>query len=291
MGPLSLPAIGTRALRLVMTSNPVIVDRGTTLEEALERLESYGFRHLPVVEVDRVLGMLSERDLRLATGVLPGGERPTTRLGRAAERVADVMTQPVHCLSEDASLAEAVECMLRHDVGAIPVLQGHALIGIVTESDVLRLFVELAGAAGSAAPARQRLVPLPTVAPEATFQDALAALDPRGRHVAVVEDGALVGVVSERVLGATLARVARASRTGADELADLRVRDVMTTRPITAEPETPLWRCAGRMLDHKLAAVPVVAGNAPRGLVTQRGILAHFAEIVAREPDPGVSHQ
>jgi hypothetical protein len=60
----------TTTLAQVMAPNPVMVDPATTLDQALALLECHGFRHLPVVECNRLLGMISDRDLFLATGFL-----------------------------------------------------------------------------------------------------------------------------------------------------------------------------------------------------------------------------
>lgn len=267
-------------LRPLMSSNPVIVDRRATLDHVLELFECYGFRHLPVVECDRVLGMISDRDLRLATGLLPASRRladGASRPLRGPEHAHDVMRAPVHCLPEEARVVDAIRCMLEHRIGAVPVVGNDYMVGIVTETDLLRAFVGLRCEEGAAA---HLPGPMSSIAPDASVEEALAQLDQLGRHLGVNRGQRLVGILSERDLHLGLARnaieFARAESEGRLPRQPLRVRDVMTTRLVTAEPETPLWRCAARMLDHRISALPVLDGATALGILTQREILQHF---------------
>lgn len=132
-------------LERVMARNPVTVDPATTLDQALGLLECYGFRHLPVVECNRVLDILSDRDLCLATGLLAAERRLRDRRGRelpGPSRIGEIQRRPVHCLPQEASVLDAARDMLRLKIGAIPVVErvaGEGLLsGIVTETDLLR---------------------------------------------------------------------------------------------------------------------------------------------------------
>lgn len=278
------PPITERELHSVMSPNPVVVDRATTLDQALDLLEGYQIRHLPVVECNRVLGMISDRDLRLATGFFPAERRLTDEQGRplpGPRCVGDVMRQPVHTLPEEAVVSDALACLLELGIGAVPVLAGDCLAGLVTETDLLRLFGELRGALGSDAPALEhQRCPMGTVAPDTPLLEASELLARNDQHLGVIEAGQLVGLVSERDVSVGLARaVILAARAGSERRTALeaaRVRDVMTTRLVTVAPKTPLWRCAGRMLDHRISALPVLAGEQVQGILTVRGILAHF---------------
>jgi predicted transcriptional regulator len=101
---------------------------------ALDRL-----RHLPVLDEGRVVGVVSQRDLfRSALAAALGyGERAQKTLLRTI-RVKEVMSEPVITVSPEATVKEAAHLMVEHKIGCLPVLQGHTLVGIVTEADVLR---------------------------------------------------------------------------------------------------------------------------------------------------------
>jgi CBS domain-containing protein len=281
------PPLLERELRTVMSLNPVTVDRATTLDQVLALLEGYGIRHLPVVECNRLLGMLSDRDLRLATGWMPSERRLSDEQGRPLPGpacAADLMRHPVHSLPARARMADAVDCLLAHEIGAVPVLEGECLVGLVTETDVLRLYAELRGTLGSDAPAREHVGrPLGTTTPEASLAEAYGRLFEHDLHLAVLADGAVVGIVSERDVGLGLARAsilaARAHASGGPAGCEARVGDVMSTRLVTVAPETPLWRCAARMVDRRIRALPVLEETRILGLLTQRGILRHLAAV------------
>ncbi|HEX6882844.1 MAG TPA: CBS domain-containing protein [Planctomycetota bacterium] len=284
-------SLRTRPLRQVMSPNPVVVDRAATLDQALSLLECYGIRHLPVAECNRLLGILSDRDLRLATGLYPAERRLADAQGRplpGAERVADVMRQPVHSLPPEATVPAALECLLEHEIGSVPIVQDGCLVGLVTETDLLRLFLELRGALGTDAPARAAAeAPMPTVAGEASLPEGLGRIARHGQHLGVLADGRLAGIVSDRDLGVGIARAtiqaARAESEGRCAPVPARVCDVMTTRLVTATPETPLWTCTARLLDHGIGALPLLADERPVGMLTVRHLLARLGTTLGLE--------
>jgi acetoin utilization protein AcuB len=96
-------------------------------------------RHLPVMEDGRLVGIVTDRDLRL---VLPS---PATALGAYELNylldkltVSEVMTKDVTTTTPSASIADATRALLRNRIGALPVLAGPILVGILTRADALQ---------------------------------------------------------------------------------------------------------------------------------------------------------
>ena len=115
-----------------MTVDPITIRSSTSCALAEETMDVSDIRHLPVVDTNnRVLGIISERDLRLA---------------RPGDTVADLMTDDVLVVTGENRLREATAVMLRHKVGAIPVVDsGNRLVGIVTQTDIVRLAHDILG--------------------------------------------------------------------------------------------------------------------------------------------------
>ena len=118
-------------------SVPVVtVPRDTDYEQALKLMQEKRLRRLPVVDRERrLVGIVAERDLLLAA----------TRYPRAGVDVGEFMATKVVSATPGMSLGEAARLMLEHRVGGLPVLEGGALVGIITESDIFRRFVEMQG--------------------------------------------------------------------------------------------------------------------------------------------------
>jgi acetoin utilization protein AcuB len=126
-----------------LMSRVVISVPGTTpVLEARALMLKAGIRHLLVVDDGRLQGMVTDRDIRLN---LPS---PATSLSvweinhlLARLTVASVMTRAVIVIDPERDAREAARIMVDHKIGALPVLDGEHLLGIITETDLLRAFV------------------------------------------------------------------------------------------------------------------------------------------------------
>ena len=130
--------------------HPVVtVKPRDSARHAREMMEKHRVNQLPVVVDGRLVGIVTDRDLRdafpsvfelaEATGQhhRPAGTDP------ASIPVEDVMTRDVLTLAPAAFIADAARLMRRERIGAIPVIDGGRLVGILTRSDLLDAFVEL----------------------------------------------------------------------------------------------------------------------------------------------------
>jgi acetoin utilization protein AcuB len=122
----------------IMSVSPVTITPSTSVHEAQALMQQRKIRHLPVLQDGRLVGMISDRDIRL---VLPSPATSLTvwELRHLLDKltVGEVMTAP-GCL-----VTEAVGRMLGHKVGALPVVEDRQVIGILTRTDVLRAFRRL----------------------------------------------------------------------------------------------------------------------------------------------------
>lgn len=126
-----------------MTRELVTVVSETTAAEALALCRMNRIRHLPVLEGRRLVGVISDRDLRAATPAL-GDLARAEALDRI--RVADEMARDVTTARPEDPIEDAAMAMYERKIGCLPVVDGEDLVGMVTSSDVLRALVRLVGA-------------------------------------------------------------------------------------------------------------------------------------------------
>ncbi len=125
--------------------HPVItVKPADSARHAREIMEKRRINQLPVVVNGRLVGIVTDRDLRDAfpsvfDAVERGGRGPAVT-DPAAIPVEDVMTAKVLTLTSDAPVAEGARLMRRERIGALPIVDAGRLVGILTRSDVLDVF-------------------------------------------------------------------------------------------------------------------------------------------------------
>jgi acetoin utilization protein AcuB len=131
-----------------MTRSPIVAAPELPVPEALHLMRQEHIRRLPVVDKSgRLVGIVSDRDLLLASpspATSLSAWEITYLLGRITVR--DVMTRKVITVTEDSPLEDAARIMADSKIGGLPVVRDGALVGIITETDLFKLFLELLGA-------------------------------------------------------------------------------------------------------------------------------------------------
>ncbi len=128
-----------------MRHNVFTVGPKDALHTAARMMHDKHVRHLPVTVDSMLVGMLSDRDIRRACGreiIEDEQAQVQGKMYAAADRVMEVMTTQVHTVGPSATLKDAAKKMLEHRIGALPVVTGELLVGILTHTDVLRLIAE-----------------------------------------------------------------------------------------------------------------------------------------------------
>jgi CBS domain-containing protein len=132
-------------VRELMTREPLTVSVDTPLVDARRTMLERRIRHLLVTQGGRLMGIVTDRDIRLN---LPS---PATSLSvwevnylLARMTVGSVMTSAVMTVDPNRDVVEAARIMLDHKIGALPVVDGGTIVGIMTETDIVRAFTTLA---------------------------------------------------------------------------------------------------------------------------------------------------
>ncbi|HEY63389.1 MAG TPA: CBS domain-containing protein [Caldilineae bacterium] len=128
----------------IMTPNPVTVTPSNAVGTAISLMRAGGFRRLPVVENGRLVGIVTARDLRLASNA-PSIVRERWYDNYILQHipVGDYMTPDPITIAHDSPIAEAARLMRDHKISGLPVMNGDRLVGIVTQTDLLNFLLEL----------------------------------------------------------------------------------------------------------------------------------------------------
>jgi acetoin utilization protein AcuB len=126
-------------VRDIMRRPAIAVSRDTSLEEAYRTMQENGIRHLPVREGDALVGVVTDRDLRLATSTLTPAP---LALGRP---VSDVMARRPETADPGDPVEDAARTMRQKKIGCLPVVEEGRLVGIITGIDLLDALLLMTG--------------------------------------------------------------------------------------------------------------------------------------------------
>ena len=277
------------ATREVLTIRP-----GDSVDTAISLMEEHRVKHLVVVRENRPVGMLSDRDVLLSTGWMLAAERVSeTPDGTAVvgpTRVDQIMSHPSVRLSDTATAVEAARAFVMGKLGALPIVADDELVGIVTQSDLLRWMPHLAPADHGIAElldteAQHQMRARVTTARPATLIGEIIDIFRRYRirHLPIESDGRLVGIVSDRdvrrSLGWSVVRESQADDQGRMLETPRSAGEIMRTRLWTARPTDTCRQVIDTMLDHDVHACPIVRDGDLLGIVTE----SDFVRLIARD--------
>jgi acetoin utilization protein AcuB len=130
-----------------MTRNPVTITEDTSIDDALHLMRERKVRRFPILDkAGHLVGIVSDKDL------LHAAPSPASTLSvyemhylLAKLTVKKVMSSPVITVSPDMPLEDAARIMADNKIGGLPVLDGDKLVGIITETDIFKILLELMG--------------------------------------------------------------------------------------------------------------------------------------------------
>lgn len=129
----------------LMSTKLYVIAPDDSVEGAVRMLQERGVRHLMVLAKDELVGILSDRDIKRALDPQKRKRKKLLNLGGLffllePILVREIMTKDPTTVAPDATAQEAATIMLTHRFGALPVAKDGKLVGIVTETDLLRCF-------------------------------------------------------------------------------------------------------------------------------------------------------
>jgi len=121
----------------LMTYRPTTVSSKDNLQTAAKLMEQGGYRRVPVVDDDTLVGIITDRDIRRHVGYLD------------STRITAAMTSDPKTVTPRMSVEDAARLMITHKIGGLPVVEDGKLVGILTTTDVLKAFLKVEAATQS----------------------------------------------------------------------------------------------------------------------------------------------
>jgi len=123
-----------------MTPNPITIPHNQTVGKAMELMARYDIRRLPVIQDGKLVGIISDRDLRQM------GSRPSLKLPRTDQDdaylqlpVQEAMTLSVITIREHNTVQDAIKSMVKNKISGLPVVdRDGTLVGVISDQDVLK---------------------------------------------------------------------------------------------------------------------------------------------------------
>lgn len=256
-----------------------------SLALAWRLMEDHRIRHLPLMSDGRLVGLVTDRDIRSASpATAPPHTQAEITVYMGTTPVASCMTQAVVTVSPEADMILATQKMLDGRFGCLPVLAQGRLVGIITEIDLLQ------GYLSGAAPIQKCLVV------QDAMQDLLILLTPEDlvstayrrmqggivRHLPVLDDAdKLVGVITDRDIrqAGAFGETTLMAQELPDRFGMMTVNDLMTTRVVTVRHDTALTEAAELFLIHKFGCLPVIREDRTlAGILTVTDLLSLYVQ-------------
>lgn len=265
----------------------VTVGPSETVDSAFKLMVEHDIRHLPVVDDDRVVGIVSDRDLLMIVCWVSAWKSLTERSTSVGKkRVSELMSSPVSVLSPDDPVEQAARLMLQGHLSAVPLERAGRIVSIVTEMDILRCYLD-DSVPHKSRPWRDFEVvdhmadALVTASTTDLVMPSFNLMKERQiRHLPVVDGDKLVGLISDRDLrrsyGREIAVNLARDEPEPEQPYQSTLEEVMSRRIETVERHTTLAHAASRMVNCKIGALPVTDRGNLVGIITETDLLRVF---------------
>lgn len=281
-----------------VASSPVaVLNPSDTLNKAMQQMWRLNCEHLPVVKNSEVIGLLAERDLFLHAN---GDRYAAHELAHTdikhvlgSSRVDDIMSAPARTLSPDDSVETAARLLLSEEIHAIPLVNNGSLVGIVTDTDLLKCYFDdrhlMPGDFANGQVTDYMSSHVFSVRPSDLKPKVIRLMrDKQIRHIPVVdENDAVVGIVSDSdlLLGRKIDRwEGRLSLDNVPTDSSSLIADLMTAHPEVLNSASTLRDVARIMVQKNIGCVPIVigekvtgAGEKLAGIVTSTDLIRTLA--------------
>lgn len=267
------------------TCDVITIPADGSIDDAIHLLKQHEIRHLPVVRDGLPIGMVSAGDVLATVGGLLSDERLSTRdatVPYAGPTVVEqIMTTAMVTLAPESPIAAAARLMLERQIAAIVLVSNEKIAGIVTETDYLRRFVDdsefVPDTCRQQPVADHMATELVTASPSENVFTLMRGMGNQIHHLPIVEDGKLVGILSDHDVRHALALDRIEQITQPDQrirlMEDFDAGAIMKREVETIKRTATLAEAAKQMIDYKIGGLPVVEEGDLVGIITGTDIL------------------
>jgi len=249
----------------VMTKDIIIVDKDVNLRHVLKLMKKHEITKIPVVEDKKLIGMVTDNIIAYKLGSIRKKGIPASRL-----YASSVTDKEVECISPEDDVKTILKKVGKPGPTMLCILENDRLIGVITKADLLPLV-----------DSKKQLKEIMkreihTVSPDDRVIHARRIMiDEDIARLPVVDNGELVGMISDNEIAFALAEIKRSLPLGRQKhrLDELLVEDVMKTPALWCEPNKTATDAASIMIKKNVGALPLVENGKLVGIVSRTDLL------------------
>jgi CBS domain-containing protein len=272
---------------MVASTDVVTVPPTMTVMGAVKTMVTYGFRRIPVADAgtNRLVGIITSIDLIDFFG---GGERYNlvenkyggNLLAAINAEVREIMESDVVTLTEDKSLKDALNAMIKHKTGGLPIVDyKNQIIGIISERDFMGL---IAGKKTGKFVSEYMSESVVTANPNMSLKEATKIMvNNVFRRLPVVVDSVLLGIINATDIVKFLGSGEAFSKLITGHINDafgLPIKTLMSSEVVTIEPNVDIGMAAEMMMEKNVGSLPVLKEGKLAGIITESDFLRALAE-------------
>lgn len=130
----------------IISGKVITINIKDDVKKAFELMKSKKIRHIPVLDGEKLVGIITNTDLRQA--LIPSkseGAEQTYYFTSKFSTVGEIMTKGTITVTPQTDVEEAATLLLHYKIGGLPVVEGDKLVGMITGTDILEVFIEIMG--------------------------------------------------------------------------------------------------------------------------------------------------
>lgn len=249
----------------VMTKDVISVDKDVNLMHVLKLMKKHEITKIPVVENKKLIGVITDNIISYKLGSIRKRGVPASRL-----HASSVTDKEIEVISPDADIKTIIRKVGDPGPTMLNVVQKDKLVGVLTKADLLPL-VESNKKLREVMQKKLFMVS----SDDRVIHARRIMIDENIARLPVVDDGRLIGMISDTEIAFALASIKRSFSPGKQKhrLEELLVKDVMKTPAIWTEPNMTVTDAAKIMLKNNIGALPLLENNKLIGIVTRTDLI------------------